>query len=97
MNEELSQDTLKYAERLAAAAFTEQEMSISLEIELRNIKAWMQDRQHPFFKAVMKGKLETQLQLRERILKDASNGSSPAQTLAIKIIEDSDLRSKMRN
>lgn len=71
-------------------------MSIALEIKLAKIKQWMDNEEHPFFKAVMKGKLETQLQLRERIFKDAGNGSSPAQTLAIKIIEDSSLKSKLK-
>ena len=94
--EQLSPEMLKYVERLAAAAFTDKEMSIALEIKQSKLKAWMQDEENPFFKAAMKGKLETQLQLRERIFKDAGNGSSPAQTLALKIIEESNLKGKMR-
>ena len=93
----LSDDMLQYVERLAGAAFTEKEMSIALEVEERKLKLWMQDPENPYFKAAMKGKLETQLILRERIFKDAGNGSSPAQTLAMKIIENSELKSKMKN
>ena len=93
----LSEDMLQYVERLAAASFTNEEMSIALELEQRKIKLWMQDPENPFFKAAMKGKLERQLVLRERIFKDAENGSSPAQTLAMKIFETSELRAKMKN
>lgn len=96
MSDTLTPQLLEYITRLAAAAFTEKEISIALEIKIALIKLWMNDEDSDFFKAVMKGKLETQLKLRERIIKDAGNGSSPAQTLAIKIIEDSALKSKMK-
>jgi hypothetical protein len=41
-----------------------------------------------------KGKLQAELLLRTRIFKDAGNGSSPAQTLAKKIMDDADYNLK---
>lgn len=96
-DEQLSEEMLKYVERLAAAAFTEKEMAIALEIKNDKLKMLLQDEENPFFKAVMKGKLERQLVLRERIFQDATNGSSPAQALAMRIIDESNIKSKMRN
>lgn len=69
-------------ERLAACGFTMNEVAEVLEIkpsELANDASR---------KAYRKGFLTRQLELRERIFKDAKNGSSPAQTLAKKILDD---------
>jgi len=40
-----------------------------------------------------KGFLQQQLELRKRIFKDAKNGSSPAQMLAKKILDDAEYKS----
>lgn len=42
------------------------------------------------YKAYRKGFLKSQLELRQRIFIDAKHGSSPAQALALKILDEAD-------
>lgn len=44
------------------------------------------------FKSYRKGILKSQLELRQRIFKDAKHGSSPAQALAKKILDDAEYK-----
>lgn len=69
-------------ERLAACGFTVGEVAEVLEVQPEDLA------NDSSRKAYRKGFLTRQLELRERIFKDAKNGSSPAQTLAKKILDD---------
>lgn len=75
-------------ERMAAAAFDWREMADVLEVEQLDFSLAMQEEGHPVQKRIRKGMLMRQLEVRERIFKDAKNGSSPAQTLATKLLEN---------
>ncbi len=83
-----TEEMLNSIERMAEAAFDWQEMADVLEIEQREFFMAMKEDGHPVQKRIRKGMLKRQLELRERIFKDARNGSSPAQTLAVKLIEN---------
>lgn len=85
---ELTAKDLEAVTRLSAAAFTPKELSIHFDIPVGDIKAAIKDEECDFYKAYMKGQLQTKLLLNERIFKDANNGSSPAQTLALKLLDE---------
>jgi len=82
------QKKLERVERMAGAAFTHAEIAEVLSIEEYSLQMEMQSQDSPYRKAYRTGLLARQLELRERIFKDAANGSSPAQTLAHKLLED---------
>ena len=51
----------------------------------------------PFMNAYRKGFLLAELKLRERIFTDAGHGSSPAQALAKKILDDAKFKNEIRS
>lgn len=77
-------DNLK---RMAAAAFTVSEMAEVMELELAEFERMILE-VDMLRKAIRSGYLQRQLELRERIFKDARNGSSPAQAQALKMMND---------
>lgn len=83
-----NEETLISVERMAGAAFTIDEIADVLELEATDLHACMEDKRNLFYKAYRKGYLARQLEVRERIFKDAKHGSSPAQTLANKMLDD---------
>jgi hypothetical protein len=83
-----TEEMLISIERMAGAAFSFEEMADVLEIEQRAFFIAMREEGHPVQKRIRKGMLARQLELRERIFKDAKNGSSPAQTLAVKLLDN---------
>jgi hypothetical protein len=92
---ELSDVHLDKVKRMAAAAFSIAEIADVLELPVKDIKVAMNDEESPLFKAYRSGYLTRQLELRERIFKDARNGSSPAQTIAHKLLEDVIIKNKL--
>ena len=54
----------------------------------------IRDFDHDGYKAYRKGYLKSQLELRQRIFKDAQHGSSPAQAMAKKILDEAEFRMK---
>lgn len=84
---QLNKETLEKVERMGAAAFTAKEMAVVLELPPDDVKAWLNDENHALSRAYNKGLLMRQLEVRERIFKDAKNGSSPAQAMAVKLLE----------
>ena len=83
-----TEEILINIERMAAAAFNLQDIADILEVDVNFLETNMAIKDNPFRKAYRKGFLQRQLELRERIFKDAKNGSSPAQTIANKLLTD---------
>ncbi len=74
--------------RMAAAAFTPAEIGFALGIDKTTFYTWMQDDDHPASSAFYKGFYSSELTVRESVFQLARSGSSPAQTLAVKLIEE---------
>lgn len=85
---QLTEEILINTERMAAAAFNLQDIADIFEVDVTLLHSYMDFPDHPFRKAYRKGFLQRQLELRERIFKDAKNGSSPAQTIANKLLTE---------
>lgn len=90
----LSSDELEKVKRMAAAAFSYEEISTVLELDATTFRANMQDGS-PIYNAYRSGLLSRQLELRERIFKDAKNGSSPAQAMAYKLLNDAEINNRL--
>ena len=74
----LSDEQFKEIEELASCFFTQEEIQ-----EVTGIQEVCKD----FKKAMRKGHLQSEYKLRKSIIDLAHDGSSPAQTLAVKMLE----------
>lgn len=78
-------------ETYASLMFTKEEIAVILEVDPAELKALLQERESPAFKAFQLGRLKREAELRKGIFDLAQNGSSPAQAFAMKIIENAKL------
>jgi len=79
-------------EEMAHHGFTIPEICEVLELDI----FWFTNETSKSYKAYRKGFLQSQLELRQRIFIDAKHGSSPAQTLAAKILDAAEFELKNR-
>ncbi len=75
-------------ERMGGTGFMIDEIAEVLLMHAKCLQRSFENKDSDVYKAYRKGFLKESLKLRERIFKDAANGSSPAQTLAKKILDD---------
>jgi len=90
---ELSNDSLEHITRMAAAAFTPAQIAFAMGIERIVFKEFIADENSAVCAAYYKGFYSCELAIRESTFQLARNGSSPAQTLALKTFEST--RTKM--
>lgn len=68
--------------------FTKEEIAVILEVDPASLISLLQDQDNSVFKAFQKGRLKREAEVRKGIFDLAQNGSSPAQTFAMKLIEN---------
>ena len=83
-----SESFLAEVESYAALMFTREEIAVILEVDTSELVALLQDQQTPASKAFQRGRLKREAEVRKGIFDLAQNGSSPAQTFAMKLIEN---------
>lgn len=84
---EFDNSALECIKRMGASFFPPAEIAEVLEVDEVEFIALFKTPGSEVRKAYRSGFLSRQLELRERIFLDAKNGSSPAQTLAMKLME----------
>lgn len=84
----LSKDQLSELENLAACFFTPGEIAIVLDVPLTGLEDELLDEDSPAYKAYQRGKLRSKLELHKTILTQAKQGSGPAQSLAMRLLND---------
>lgn len=80
-------DNLMLIEELASYFFTPQEIALMIEANPDGIMD-----NEDFFRAFQKGRLQNEMELRKSIIKLAKAGSSPAQTMALDLLNKSKLK-----
>jgi hypothetical protein len=75
-------------ESYSALMFTRHEIAVIMELDPDALSDLLTDKQSPAYKAFQRGRLKREAELRKGIFDLAQNGSSPAQTMAIKLIEN---------
>jgi hypothetical protein len=88
----LSNDQLAELESLASYLFSPDEIAIVLDVDADQLEDELLDETSTIYRAYQRGKLKSKLELRKSILTLAKQGSSPAQTLAMRILEDLEAR-----
>lgn len=82
-------EELAEVERLSALFFTPREISLMLELDIRQINDQLDQKEGNFYCAFLKGRLQNEVDLRKAILQLAKAGSSPAQTMAMDLLNKS--------
>ena len=86
---QLTNEQLDTLEKLAGDFFTVEECAIALEVDGFRLETAIKDREHDAHKRYYKGRM-TEVARHRKNVKDLSNmGSSPAQALVDKYIEQS--------
>jgi len=79
--------------RLSALFFTPREISIMLEISPVHLFVLeCENESSKYFEAFYSGRLQSEVDLRKSIIKLATSGSSPAQTMALDLLNKSKLK-----
>ena len=85
---EQTETFLSDLESYATLMFTRAEIAVIMEVDPRELELLLQDSGTPACRAFSRGRLKREAELRKGIFDLAANGSSPAQTLALKLIEN---------
>jgi hypothetical protein len=85
--EQTPDKVIAMAERLAAALSPLDEIALVLEMNVLQLEAELKARSSPIAKAVIRGRLLTTTAWRESVIKQALNGSSPAQTMVADMVK----------
>jgi hypothetical protein len=85
---DISEKQFQTIEDMAATGFIPEQIAEVLEMSEGQFMDLYRNRCSLVYKRYRKGFLEAEYKLRVRIFKDAGNGSSPAQTLAKKILDE---------
>ena len=75
-------------EQYASLMFSKEEIAVILEVDPAELVVLLQDHDNQVFRAFQRGRLKREAEVRKGIFDLAQNGSSPAQTFAMKIIEN---------
>ncbi len=77
---------------MAGFFFVPDEIAIVLGVDAVALEDALDDETSPAYRAYQRGKLKSKLELRKSILTLAKQGSGPAQTLAIRLLDDLEAR-----
>ena len=88
---ELSEEQLKAVEEIAAAAYSPREVAFQIGLNPSKFVMAVKDEEHPASMAYFKGFLSSEFSVRQSVMTLARNGSSPAQTLANQLFNDTRL------
>lgn len=89
---EITAEDLAQIKRLAGLAFTPREVAIMLELDVEGMVMYCEFEDCDVYRAFHGGRLQREIDLREKIIKLAESGSSPAQTMLLGILRDSKIK-----
>jgi len=85
---DLNESFITEVETYASLMFTKEEIAVILEMDPVQLHTVLEDQDNPVFRAFQRGRLKREAEIRKGIFGLAQNGSSPAQTFAMKLIEN---------
>lgn len=89
----LTKEQLTELEHFAGVFFSLQEMAIVMELDGEALKLEYEKAESVIHQTIQRGRLKQDAELRKIIFTLAKGGSSPAQSLALKIIQDAKIDS----
>ena len=85
---EQNESFITEVETYASLMFSKDEIAVILEVDPAELAVLLQDQDNPVFRAFQRGRLKREAEVRKGIFDLAQNGSSPAQTFAMKLIDN---------
>ncbi len=85
---QVTEEELKTLEELGGALMSPKEIAIVMEWDLSDFRANLTDPSSLVYKSYYKGYFTSKAAINKSIVEHASNGSSPAQTEALKLIKN---------
>ena len=85
---EQNESFITEVETYASLMFSKEEIAVILEVDLVQLVDLLEDQDNPVFRAFQRGRLKREAEVRKGIFDLAQNGSSPAQTFAMKLIDN---------
>ena len=85
---EQNESFITEVETYASLMFSKEEIAVILEVDSVQLVDLLEDQDNPVFRAFQRGRLKREAEVRKGIFDLAQNGSSPAQTFAMKLIEN---------
>ncbi len=89
---DITADELTSVCDLSALFFTPKEISLQMELRYSDVIEAMEDESSGFYQQFYKGRLQSEVELRKSVIKLAKSGSSPAQTMAMDILNKSKVK-----
>jgi len=86
---ELTKAQLEQIQTMSKLLFPSKSIAIVIGVDIQEFMKECRKESSEAFKAYMKGRLETEILLREKIIDYSIKGSVPAQTMAIKFLDES--------
>lgn len=80
---------IELCEELAHLFFTPREIAMMMQIDFGILQSQIDENAGPLYEAFQRGRLQSEKELREGILQLAKAGSSPAQTMAMDLLNKS--------
>lgn len=87
-----SNDQLAKIRECAKLFFSPREIAIIMEFPVSVFLEDCHEEEHTAYKAFYAGRLESEMELRRSIIKLSQSGSSPAQTMAMDLLNKSQLK-----
>lgn len=84
----LTDEQLQSIESFAAGLMSVDEIAIILELDRDNLKYEINTDDSPGYKAHQRGYLMTKFKVNQKIIDLANSGSSPAQTMAMRLLQE---------
>ena len=88
----LDPEELQQIEEFGGLFFSSDEIATIMGVDRFDLETALQDERHAGFQAYQRGKLRAKAELRKSILTLAKQGSGPAQTLALRLLDDLEAR-----
>jgi hypothetical protein len=86
----LNDEQLSEIESMASYFFSGEEIAIVLDVDVDDLTDALSDDETDAYRAYQKGRLKSKLELRKSILTLAKQGSGPAQSLALRMLDDAE-------
>ena len=85
---EQNESFITEVETYASLMFSKEEIAVILEVDTVQLVDLLEDQDNPVFRAFQRGRLKREAEVRKGIFDLAQNGSSPAQSFAMKLIDN---------
>ena len=85
---EQNESFITEVETYASLMFSKEEIAVILEVDPVQLVDLLEDQDNHVFRAFQRGRLKREAEVRKGIFDLAQNGSSPAQTFAMKLIDN---------